>query len=596
MDPIAAAFAVLVAVTVLGSVAIVRRLSPRDRSWADTARERLVMGVPWGSLVVIAGVCGVYLFVQDGITDFSDPVTVPYRAWSYFSPLGMLTASFSHAGPSHLIGNLAGAAVVAPLAEYAWGHYPKRTDEPDASWRTNPWVRALVVFPLAVFVVGLATSLFALGPVIGFSGLVFAFAGFAIVHYPIATIVGTLGVQSALLTVVQALQSPISVYVAEASPPGPPSWATIAIQGHALGFFVGLVLGILYLGRRERRPDPLYVWIAVLLFGFGKSLWAIYWFGGENTFVLLQGPGVVAVAILAVVVTVAVTGSANPLVPHALRERFARASDTSPDGQPSEPTDTDGGDRPPSRLERVDDLARRALPTEATVSRSYQPTAFVVVLLVTAVLAGMAVPTNLLLVDGADASESAVEIEGYTVEYAEGVESELVSPVAVGPLEDTVSIESSGVIVSSEDQQIWLEAVTSQQLGFSGEETVYVGGPGWREGVTVERTGWEPVGNETVYQVWIDGSDEDRQLAHESNESRADVRIDDRTVTIGSEEGEFVLEVGPIEGDETATTAMPAENESIDANGLTFERSDETVYAISDGTEVAVAVEESYDG
>ncbi|MFU8868278.1 rhomboid family intramembrane serine protease [Natronococcus sp.] len=586
MDPIAVGFGLVVLATLLGSVAVVRRLYRPERPWGEAARARLVWGVPWGSIVVLVGVCGVYLFVQDGITDFADPVTLPYRAWSYFAPLGMLTASFSHAGPSHLLGNLAGAAVVAPIAEYAWGHYPD--DERD-SRLADPRVRALVVFPLVVVAVGLATSLFALGPVIGFSGIVFAFAGFAIVHYPIATLIGTVGLQGALLTVLRALQSPISVHVAEASPPGPPSWATIAIQGHGLGFFIGIVLGVVVLERRSRRPNPLHLWLAVLLFGFGKSLWAIYWFGGESTFVLLQGPGVVVVAILAVVVTVAVTGSATPLIPRRLR-RTEKSSDRTAADRALELART-SADRTGARLERVAAIAGGGTETGR---RHHRRAAFLVVLLVTASLAGVAVPTNLLLIDGETTADAAVEIEGYTVTYEEAAQNQLVSPVAVGPLEEAVSIESSGVIVSNDRHQIWLDAVSSQQLAFSGEETVYVGGPGWREAVTVERTGWEPVGNETVYQVWIEGGGEDRQLAHESNGSTADARIDGRTVTVATEDGEFLLEVAGPDEDGSATVPVPAENESATADGLAFEREDGTIYAVSNGTEVPVAVEETY--
>jgi len=72
------------------------------------------------------------------------------------------------------------------------------------------------------------------------------------------------------------------------------------------------------------------------------------------------------------------------------------------------------------------------------------------------------------------------------------------------------------VIVASDRREIWLEAVSAQRLAFTSEETVYVGGPGWREAVHVERTGWEPVGNDAVYQVWLWEDGTDRQLAHES--------------------------------------------------------------------------------
>lgn len=612
MFSLAALLAVVVTVVLVGSVAVVRRVHRPARRWRDVLESRFVYGVPWGSLIVIAFVVCVYLFVQDGIADVSDPVTIPYRSWSYFYPLGMATAAFSHAGLGHLLGNLAGTVVVAPLVEFAWGHYPDDRDPKRAdSWRTNPRVRAFVLFPLTVVAVGLVTSLFSLGPVIGFSGVVFALAGFAVVHYPIVTIVGTLGVQSVILRLYYALQEPISVYTAQPSPPSAPSWAGIAIQGHALGLFVGFVLGIVLLERRGTRPNPLRLWLAVLLFGFSKRLWAIYWFGGENRYILFQGPGVVVVSILALVVTLSMTASEKPLVPARL-ERLVTGSER-PNPRPN------GGVRPSlerpfelaggpadgvvsTRLARVREIASgvrtRATGTadsSALSSLTRKQAAFLAVVAVLAILAGVAIPASFLVVDDASASsDAAVQIEGYTVEYVEGVQNGLVSGIGIEALESDEGLESSGVIVASEQRNIWLEAVSAQRLSVTGEETVTVGGPGWREAVHVERTGWEPVGNETVYQVWLWQDGGDRQLAHESNESQAEARIDGRNVTIDSADGEFLLEVDSSET-AVATTPIPAENETATAGGLTFERSNETVYAAADGTRVAVASEETYD-
>ncbi|ADB60679.1 Rhomboid family protein [Haloterrigena turkmenica DSM 5511] len=593
-----------VVAAVLASVAVVRRLHGPARRWGDVARSRLVMGVPWGSLLVIALVYCVYLFVQDGITAFGNPVTLPYRAYSYFYPLGMLTASFSHAGPGHLIGNLAGAAVVAPIAEYAWGHYPdERGETAFASWRTDPWIRALVIFPLIVVAITIGSSLFALGPVIGFSGVVFAFAAFALVHYPIVTLVGVLGVQGALLTLYRALQTPIGVYVSQSRPPSAPSWAGIAIQGHALGFFIGLVLAIGLLRRRGRRPDALRVWIAILLFGFAQGLWQIYWFGSANVYYLFQGPGVLIVVALALVVTVAITASERPVVPARLERRLARfggsgsgSSDGPTVARPLELARSSDR-RSTSSLERIGEIATAAADRGSTrlSSVTRRKTALLAVLAVFAVVAGTAVPVNLFVIEDATvSSESAVEIEDYTIQYAEEVENQKVSPVQVGPLAEAVSLESSGVIVVSEERQLWVEVVPANRLAFTGEAEVVVGGPGWRETVHVERTGWEPVGNDTVYQVeiWPDGGD--RRLAHESEGSQADVRIDDRNVTIESQDGEFVLAVESQDGETVETTPVPAAGESETAGGLTLERVDDTIYASADGTRVAVASRETY--
>ncbi len=601
MVSIATVIAVVVTLTVVGSIAAVSRLDQDERSWGDRLRERFVMGVPWGSLVVIVFILFIYLFVQDGISDFHDPVTIPFRAWSYFYPLGMVTAGLSHAGSSHLIGNLLGTLVVAPIAEYAWGHYPDERDAQSVgSWRTNPWVRALLVFPVAVIGVALLTSFFALGPVIGFSGVVFAFAGFAIVHYPIVTIVATLGVQGVLRTVYRALESPITVSVAQPSPPAPPSWATIAIQGHALGFFIGVVLGVLILRRRGTRPDAFRVWLAVLVYGFSSSLWAIYWFGGENTYILYRGPGVVVVTILTLVVTLAVAGSETSLLPRRPTQFIDRLT-----GTRSMATDrvlelgcrdgSGGGlvDRP----DRLRAIAGGPRSTGSTLSAlSQQRAAFLGVLVVFACLAGIAIPVNLLVLEESTAaSNSTVEIEDYSVTYAENVENQLVTGIPIERLQETQGLDSSGVIVASERRGIWHEAVTSQRLAFTGEETVYVGGPGWREAVHVERTGWEPVGNETVYQVRVREDGGDNQIAYESNSSQADVTIDDRTVAVVSDEGRFVFEVSENDSSPAASTQVPTENETADAGGITLERDGTTVYASSDGTKVAIAREETYD-
>ncbi|AEH37922.1 rhomboid family intramembrane serine protease [Halopiger xanaduensis] len=618
----AVALAAALAATFALSLATVSRLDRPARRWRDAAGERLVAGVPWGTLVVVAFVVCVYLFVQDGITDVSDPVTIPYRAWSFFYPLGLATAAFAHADLGHLVGNMAGTVVAAPIAEYAWGHYvPDRDADATAGgrlerWRTNPWVRALVLFPLAVIGIGLLTSVFALGPIIGFSGVVFAIVAFAIVHYPIATLIAAIGAQSILLTVYRAIQNPVSVHVVEQSPPTAPGWAGIAIQGHALGFFIGLVLGAVVLERRGRRPNALHVWLAILIFAFSRGLWQIYWYGEGNSFILFRGPGVVVVTVLALVITIALAGSDEPVVPRRverfvarLRGQDGRRSRERPKSLVDRPLEIAAGawtrgagggdtDRSPGGLERIRELAGGRThesdePLLANATR--RSSAFLVVLLVLAVLAGTAIPVNLAVYESTEASSEAIQIEDYTVEYAEEVENGLVSGIGVDAVVDDSGLEASGVIVSSERRNIWMEAVTSQRLSFTGEETIAVGGPGWRETVHVERVGWEPVGNEPVYQIRMWEAGEEPAVVHESTGAMADVLIENRLVTITSQDGEFVLEVASNETGLIATTPLPEEGETTRAGGLAFEREDGTLYAATDGTAVAVASKETYD-
>ena len=608
MDPIGVVLGVVLAATFVGSIVAIKHVQDPERPWEDVLRSRFVFGVPWGTIIVLALVFAVYLFVQDGISDFSNPVSVPYRAWSYYYPLGMLSAPFTHASAGHLLSNLFGAAVVAPIAEYAWSHYPRRgIENPSRTLWTTPWVRAVVIFPLAVIAVGLITSLFALGPVIGFSGVVFAFAGFAIVRYPIPTVLAILGGQTVLLTTYEALLTPIGLYVPRASPATAPSWANVAIQGHALGFFAGFVLGAILLRRRQYRPDPLSLWLAVLFFAFEQGLWQIYWYGDQNSFYLFQGPGIAIVTGLALIVTLAITASDRPIVPASIRQRLARSPTDSREIRVRERTDRileiAGSSRSTTQgaIKRVKTIAHGATPDDSGpfATLTERQAAFIVIVAVIALIAGPAIPTNLFVISGETGSENAsIEVADYTVEYVEGAENEIVGVIDVGAFGQDTSVESNGVIVSSEKRNLWQESVTAQQLEFTGEETVSVGGPGWRETVHVEREGWSPTGNDPVYQIWLSEEGGEEQLAFTSESSQADVQIDGRTVTISAESEAFELEAEPAEGDnETAESQpvnIPEANETVRSGGIEFVREDDAIYASTDGTVVQVASKETY--
>ncbi|KDE58700.1 protease [Halostagnicola sp. A56] len=623
MNPIGAALGVVLAATFVGSIAAIKNVHDPERPWGDVLRSRFVYGVPWGTVLVLAFVLAFYLFVQDGISQFSDPVSIPYRAYSYYYPLGMLSASFAHASAGHLLSNVFGAAVVAPIAEYAWGHYPNGRDSrehdtnghdsntPDERssrtlWRT-PWVRAVVIFPLAVIALGIVTSLLALGPVIGFSGIVFAFAGFAIVRYPIPTILAVLGGQTVLMTTYDALSTPIGLYVPQASPATAPSWANVAIQGHALGFFAGFVLAAVLCKRRQYRPNPLYLWIAVLFFAFEQGLWKIYWYGDQNSFYLFQGPGIAIVTGLALIVTLAITAPDRPALPASIRERFARSADAKRDIRAEARTDRilelAGSSRSSTRdaIERVETMARGVGPSRSKsfAAISERRVAFLVIVAVVALIAGPAIPTNLFVISGETGSEDAsISVADYTIEYVDGAENEIVGVVDVGAFGQDTSVESSGVIVSSEKRHLWQESITAQQLAFTGEETVSVGGPGWRETVRAERTGWTPTGSDPVYQIWLSEDEGDEQLAFTSESSQADVRVDDRTITVDTDGEAFVLEVARTDADGdpigTSTVDVPERNETVRAGGIEFEREEGAIYAKTDGTVVQVASEEKY--
>jgi membrane associated rhomboid family serine protease len=521
--------------------------------WGRLLRRRFLAGVPWGTFVVSAIVLGVYLFVQGGIDHWVSPIVVPFRAWSYFYPLGLVVSGFAHAGPNHLIGNLVGTLVFAPLAEYAWGHFPTRRGSSSfSSWRTNPYVRAFVLFPAAVVVVTVATSVVAIGPVIGFSGVVFAFAGFALVRYPVATVVAL--VAGRVLGLIRAaLQMP--TVQAKAQPTfSSPWWAEIAIQGHAVGLLVGVLLGVWLLRRRgDPRPPTARTWGGVLLFAVSQSMWAVYWFRGGETFVLFRALGVVLVFSLATVVALTVTASDRPLFGRVL---------------------SDGGK-----------------PDLLTLPR--WEWGVVVMVLSASALAGPAVPVNLFTASDAPLPGEPVQVRDYEVTYAEDVPDGMISAVDVSAFGETTAVNTSGVIVRSRDRGIWTTAVTKGRLAFAGRLPVRVGGVGWRDVVVVDRSGWTVVGGGDVYRVNAT-HDGDTRTLYRSPPAKARPIVGGRNVTVAAEPTGFVVRI--THGNETASAPIPPAGESVTLEGVELQRTKKGLVAHYEGTRVRVAKPETYPG
>ncbi|ELZ62153.1 MULTISPECIES: rhomboid family intramembrane serine protease [Halorubrum] len=596
--------------------------------WTRALRSRLLLGVPWGTLVVIAGVIGVYLFVQSGIDDPNRPVVIPFRSWSYFYPEGLLWSSFAHSGRGHVTGNLLSALVAGGLAEYAYGHFPggREVDDPEppavrlrrlpsnvreiprrirrlpsriaagGSLASNPYVRAFLIVPGAAVAFGLVSALFALGPVIGFSVVVFAYWGFALVTRPVAALVAMAGT-----TLVRVLYDALRVPVvfAEASPSyGAPSWANIAIQGHALGLIGGALIAVVLVRRRSRDrsdegrgpddegPEPdaarsrwsrhpsatagdrgsnadatersaLLVFGALLLFGASRRLWAVYWYLGNERYELYRAVGVGLLALLGAIVAVAAVSRDEPLWPD------------------------------------------RAVPNPETLRagiRSATPAAVGTLLLVTAlaVVAGPGVVPNLAAVDDGDLPGDPVEVEGYQVTYAEDVEDRLVSVVDVEAFGRSTSVNTSGVIVSHPDREIWTTAVSKGSLAFWGYRAVDVGGTGWRETVWVQRVGWVATGGGPTYRVDA-VRNETRRTLFTSGPARAEPRIDGRNVVVAAAEGGFELSVIGGNGN-NVTAPLPAANESTTVRGITFVRENDAVFAERGETRVRIAQRETYEG
>jgi membrane associated rhomboid family serine protease len=535
---------VAIPLAVVLSLVLVRRLDGPSGRWGRRLRSRFLLGVPWGTLVSAMGILAVYLFVQQGWSHWRNPVTLPFSSWSYLYPVGWLFSAFSHSGPGHLLGNLTTTLAVGPLAEYFFSHYPsKRGENPFFSRTSNPWNRAFVIFPAGVALVGIATSLFSWGPIIGFSGVVFAFVGFALVRYPLMTVVAV-SAQGVIRTVYRAMRDP--VIFGSASPSfGDPWWFGIAVQGHVLGLLVGVLLGVAVLYRRRERVSALRIWTGAVVLGMSMSLWALWWYRGESAYVLYRGAGVLFVIALAALTTVAATADRRPIF----------------------------GDV------------------------SHQQVGLLALLLPLAVMVGVAIPVNLTTVGDASVPGQGpgVEVQGYNVTYAEGVQNQKVSAIDVSLFGETTDVTTSGVVVINDDREIWATPVSRNRLGFTGRFDVRVGGVGWSEVVSVQRRGWSAVNGGTAYQVWLRGPDAENWTKTFSSASAvAEPTIANRSVAVVPESDRFALHV--VQNNSTVADApIPAKGESVTIDGIRFERDGRKLYAALNGTRVRVAVREQYN-
>ncbi|WP_262177568.1 rhomboid family intramembrane serine protease [Haloarcula laminariae] len=497
-------------------------------------RRRLLLGVPWGTLLTIAGVLAVYLFVQ-GAYWHADLLVTPFRTWSYFYPLGMLAGPFTHGSLGHVTGNLLGTLVYGTVVEYAWSHYPQQRGASSfGSLRTNPLARTLVV-PVVMVAVGVFTGVFALGPIVGFSGVVFALAGFALVTRPYLFLGALLG-SRVIDLVYTALRSPEPT-VGGSVQYVTPGWANIAIQGHAIGLLAGVFLGTALLWARSERPGPDRVFFATLVFAVVQGLWAVYIPVGGGRFTLFRWLGTALVLLLAVLVSAATLYTDRRAFP-----------------------DFDGG-----------------WPSAAGF-------ALVVAL---AALCLASVPANGAALDPGDLPEDGLEVRDYVVTYQEDVPNAYVDSMPLPPTARG-NITESGVVVASADREIWTVAVSRSRLDLQGDATVVVGGLGWRETVAVDRRSWSVPGNDSVYSVSLAGEGGQARTVYTSEPSTMDGRVAGRNLTLRPVGNGFEIAVGR-NGSTLDRGPVPANLSSRKIGGLTFERNRSRLYAAGNGTRVVVA-------
>ena len=514
------------AVTAAVALAAVSRFGDRDPLGA--VRERFVFGVPWGTVLVVVGLLAVYYLVQGGGRS-GGPVVEAFRSWSLSYPQGTLFSSFGHQNVGHLRGNLFGTLAFAPLVEYVWRHRPEAGD------RIRRPAARVAAFVLGVFAVGLADSLFVPGAVLGFSGVVFALAGFALVVRPALT-VGALLATEVVRLVYFSATSP--VVTARARPQFvSPSWADVALQGHLFGALLGILLGVALLRRRGRRPPLAYVFLATLVFAVDRSLWAVYWFLGPNEFVLYQALGLAGIVLLAALVALA-TLPEEVRLPALVRVPVAR-------------------------------LAVGLL------------VAGVVVLSVSGLAYG------LVSVSPGEPLEDGVEVRDYTVDYVENTEDRYVGSLSVPGVGTPLSAEVSGVVVASDRRDLWGVAVSASELAFDGGATVPVGDATWREVVRIDRNEWSFLDGNSTYRVTAE-HDGNRRVLFTAEDAVSETVIDGLTPRIEATDTGYTLALER-NGTVLDRTAIPDTGAAVELADIAFERTEDTLVASHRNTTVTLA-------
>ncbi|MFB6085486.1 MAG: rhomboid family intramembrane serine protease [Halodesulfurarchaeum sp.] len=502
MDPLAVGTRLAIALVAVLAARLVFSLGPVD-DLGSRLRSRLLLGLPIGTLISTAVIAGFFLFVQ-GYWGHETVLTLPFTSWSLRYALGMVTAPLAHQDLGHLVGNLAGFLVFGTVSEYSFSHFPtRRGTSAFGSMRTNPYVRAFLVVPAGVLGVALLTSLFAWGPIIGSSGVVYAAAGYVLINYPLLAVAGILAHEFAT-TVFWTLRDPIITASAGTSY-GVPWWANVAVQTHLLGLLLGVCLGLAIRTRGPQldRLDPWRLFPASVLVGSSLTLWAVWWYAGTASYQLFRGPGVVLVIVVALLITVAGTLRESP----------------------------------------VTELSARQVSIGLIV--------FPVV-----VMGAIAMPVNLSA--GAEefsAPGQTVTVRGYEIGYGERVTDPRFDPVNLSVIDVPDPPTVTGVFVFNPGRSLFTEVISKGRLENAGRLSVTVGGIGWRETVTIERTGWRAAGGQRAYAITAKTPNGNVTPLYESGPAMANTVVAGHRLSIAPENGTFVIRASAANG--TNVTALP---------------------------------------
>jgi len=274
------------------------------------------------------------------------------------------------------------------------------------------------------------------------------------------------------------------------------------------------------------------------VFAASKSLYAIYWYLSGSEYVLFRGLGLAAIVVLSGIVALALRESDRVLVAQI-------------------------------------DLSRR----EVAVG-----TILALVLAISLV----AVPYNLVSPTPGPESDEGVQVRDYTITYAEEVPDRYVGSVQIPVVGDSLTVNTSGVIVTSERRNAWERVVPAGRLASNGRATVALGGVGWRETVTVRRSGWAVVDGDATYKVFVEREGRQPEQVFTADPVVVRATLNESRVRIRPTNDSYALDVA--RGEEiVATGDVPDPGGQTTLAGITFNRTDGTLRAEVDGTRVTIA-------
>lgn len=504
-------------------------------------RDRLIMGIPWVTLLTATICILMFFFIQTGRGN-GEPLVVGFRSWSLWYPQGIILSTFAHLDTAHLISNVTGIIVFGAIIEYTIGHYPPHHTPSNA---ISPLIQRIPTLktPLlrilgltgAVLGYAIGSSVLLPGATLGISGLVFVLFGIAVVMKPRIAIIGVI-VAEILGLLAQAIIFPVSISLLPAGPAAT-ALAEISIHGHLFGFVVGALLGMLLVRRRGDNGDLVESWFAALAIAVLFGLYAVTWPSESGDPMLFTAVGTVLVFTLALLISLLIDDGNIMFINY--------------------------------------------------IDLSARETALGLLLAAVLAFAAIGIPYNLVAISDDGQFNNQVEVEDYIIGYDEDVIDQytaaLMTP-GIGPEDGAITV--SGVIVVSDERNAWHVAASERELRHHKRVEVPVGDATWREDVVVTRTDWIVLGSAPVYQVHAEVNN-DTETLYTSEQIMSPHLIDGKSITIKATSEEFQIIV---QGDgQSETAAIPSEGGNVTVNGVEFERVSDRLRASSGDTQIVVA-------